>query len=764
MLFSLVLALMATGLQVVSEYHHERRSLVQLQSHTLDMLAPNISRQLWSMDYPEIQQTLEGTLALPGISHLRIASAEGRVLEAGRRPESHLIEQQRSLSYVDDNGQLRQVGTLRLSSSYASALDSIVSRTLLTLITQGLIIFAGAIVLLIVVRQTLTRHLETMADYARRLTLNALIEPLQLKRTTRRPDELTELERALNTMRLQLLQEARDIQHSDQVSRGERDLAVRANQAKTLFVASVSHGLRTPLQSVLGFATLLQEAPLDDEQREHLRLLTHSAENLSALINDLLDISRMEKGRLELDQLPFDIREVIDDVMMMLSEQARERGLTLERRVDPHVPERLSGDPMRLRQILINLVTNGIQFTDQGHVLIGLELLSHQGEKARLRLSVEDTGIGIASQDRNRIYKPHVQLPTDRQPGNGIGLGLTICRHLLRLMGSDLQLQSSPGQGSTFWMELTLPLAEKRHSTVRTPSGALKGRHLLVVDAYPLSRKITLELLARSEAHLDAVGSGAEALQRLLESQDSDSPYDLVVVDGFLPDMEADRLCQQLRQLGGPQLQILALSTHPQRGDAEHFRQAGANGFLSKTLRETYLLALLQQMMANAASGQPGFITRFGLSPPHHRGSGPHSTQPFYPLPVLLVEDNPVNRQSSRHLLEQLGCQVTTADSGEQALSLFRPGHYRLVLMDRVLPAMDGLATTRQWRELEQRHGGTAAVIIGLSASVMAGDEAACLEAGMNGFIPKPVNRQQLESALAAHFSPERTVPQAPRD
>ncbi|TVP57502.1 MAG: response regulator [Halomonadaceae bacterium] len=749
MLFSLVLSLVATGIQVSSEYRQERASLVSIQNQAVQMLAPNLSRQLWAMDYREIEQTLQGALALPGVSHLHINTPEGQVLSVGDAPQSHIIQQQKPLTFVDDSGETRSVGELTLAASYRSAVDSIASRTLLTLGTQGLIIFAGALGLLVIVRQTLTRHLEAMADYARRLTLDALIEPLQLHRQSQKPDELSEMERALNSMRLQLLSEARDIQRSSHESRDQRDQAVRANQAKNLFVASVSHGLRTPLQSVLGFATLLQEAPLDDEQRDYLRLLSRSAENLSALINDLLDISRMETGRLSLDQLPFDIREIIADVMAMLEPQAREKGLTLERRVDPHLPERLSGDPVRVRQVLLNLVANGIQFTDQGHVLISLEMLDHQGDHARVRLSVEDTGIGIAAADISRIHEPHVQLQdSPGQRGNGIGLGLTISQQLVRLMGGQLQVSSSPGQGSTFWMELSLPLAQKRLSTLRTPAGALKGCRILVVDAYPLSRKITLELLAGTEAHLDAVGNASDALQRVVESLGSNSHYQLIIVDGFLPDMAADRLCKGLREHGGSGLQILALSTHPQRGDAEHFRQAGANGFLSKTLRETYLLPVLQQMMATAASGQPGFITRFSLYRPPAAVEQPPRL--FQQMPVMVVEDNPVNRQLTGRLLEKLGCQVTLASSGEDALAQFAPGKFHLILMDLMLPAMDGLEATRCWRRLEKAQQCEPIPIIALTASVMATNEAACREAGMNDFVPKPVSIDRLRAVLAS--------------
>lgn len=752
LLFSLVLSLVATGIQVTSEYRQERASLANIQDQAAQMLMPNLGRQLWAMDYREIEQTLTGALALPGITHLSIDTPEGRQLSVGQPPQSHVIQQQQFLSFEDDSGQTQAVGTLTLASSYRSAVDSIALRSLLTLVTQGLIIFAGALGLLVIVRQTLTRHLEAMADYARRLTLDALIEPLQLQRKAQKADELSEMEWALNSMRLQLLEEARDIQRSSRESRGERDEAVRANQAKNLFVASVSHGLRTPLQSVLGYATLLQEAPLDDEQRDYLRLLSRSAENLSTLINDLLDISRMETGRLSLDELPFDSREIVDDVMAMLADQAQAKSLTLERRVDPHVPERLSGDPVRLRQVLLNLVTNGIQFTDQGHVLISLEMLKHQGDQARLRLSVEDTGIGIATGDLTRIYQPHVQLQScPGQRSHGIGLGLTISQQLVRLMGGELQVRSSPGKGSTFWLELSLPLAQKRQSTLRTPSGALRGCRILVVDAYPLSRKITLELLAGTDAHLDAVGSAAEALQRVAESRGTGNHYGLLIIDGFLPDMDADRLCQGLREHGGSALQILALSTHPQRGDGEHFRQAGASGFLSKTLRETYLLPMLQQMMANAANHQPGFVTRFSLQNPN--SAEEHPQHLFTQVPVMLVEDNPINRELTGRLLEKLGCQVTLASSGEEALAQFAPGRFHLILMDLMLPAMDGLEATRCWRQLEQAHQSDPQPIIALTASAMPTDEAACLEAGMSGFVPKPVSFERLRAVLITWVS-----------
>jgi len=416
------------------------------------------------------------------------------------------------------------------------------------------------------------------------------------------------------------------------------------------------------------------------------------------------------------------------------------------------LPEQLSGDPIRLRQILLNLVANAIQFTDSGHVLISLEMLEHQGDQAKLRFSVEDTGIGISEEAIPLIRDPHVQISdSHRSRTSGVGLGLTICDQLVRLMNGELKVDSQPGHGSTFWVELTLPLAESRHSTRRAENSALQGKRILVVDAYPLSRKITLELLTRTEASFYAVSNAREALHTLAESRDTGDHYDLIIVDGFLPDMDADLLCQRLRDTAsGDQLQILALSSNPQRGDGEHFRQAGATGFLSKALRETYLAPVLQRMLANQAVGQQQFVTRFTVHSPTPASSD-QGYKVFDGLPVMLVEDNPVNRRLTQRLLEKLGCKVTLAEDGEEALAHFDPDAFRVIFMDCMLPGIDGFDTTREWRRLEKQAGATETPIIALTASAMAEDEEQCLIAGMTGFIAKPVSRSTLQGVLEQH-------------
>jgi signal transduction histidine kinase len=261
-------------------------------------------------------------------------------------------------------------------------------------------------------------------------------------------------------MRLQILEDTRSLRQTTIKSQDERDEAIRANHAKNQFLANVSHELRIPLQSVLGYANLLTDTPLDQEQREYVSTLLNASESLSAIINDLLDISSMEAGKLELDAIPFDLRETLNDLIHMLGSRAREKGLALEMRVDENLPRAMVGDPVRLRQILLNLLSNAIKFTDSGHVLISIEVLGRKEGNVRVRLAVEDTGVGINPEDIPLVYEPYVQLGQRFQRQlPGAGLGLTICRQLVDLMGGSMDLESRPGQGSTFWVELTLKAA-----------------------------------------------------------------------------------------------------------------------------------------------------------------------------------------------------------------------------------------------------------------------------------------------------------------
>lgn len=750
LLFSLVLSLAATGVQMIGEFERRKNDLISTQQKAAELVAGSMSNNLWLMNFSEVANSLDDMKAVPAIQFARVTTTTGEEFTTGTHPDGKVISQTIPLIFDRSSFQpAREVGSLTVVSSVQQIHDELWKTALLTLLSMTVVVMLGTFGLLLIVRATLSRHLEAMADYAAQLNLDALVDPLQLRRKPpRSPDELSELEQALNKMRLQILEDTRSLRQTTIQSQGERDEAIRANHAKNQFLANVSHELRIPLQSVLGYANLLTDTPLDQEQREYVNTLLNASQSLSAIINDLLDISSMEAGKLVLEEIPFDLRETLNDLVHMLGSRAREKGLALELRIDENLPWALKGDPVRIRQILLNLVSNAIKFTDSGHVLISIEVLGRRDDKARLRLAVEDTGVGINPEDIPLVYEPYVQLGQQFQRQlPGAGLGLTICRQLVNLMDGSLDLESRPGEGSTFWVELTLPVAPESATRVRPDTRKVKGKHILVVDSYELSRKITLEMLSRYEVHIEAVKSAGEALTSLRQASDSQQPFDAIILDGFVPDMDSDLLCRQIRS--NPtwtDMRLLILSSNPQRGDAEHFRQAGADAFLSKSLRESCLMPILNQLFTDAEKDERRFLTRFSLQAV--TDTSKRRELPCGRMKVLLVEDNPVNRTLTRRLLEKLGCDVMTANDGEAAASLWQWHPFDLVFMDCVMPRVDGFEATRRLREWEKAHNRTPVPVVALTASAMEEDEERCRRAGMDSFVAKPVNIEMLRAVL----------------
>ncbi|MBY5961273.1 response regulator [Marinobacter nauticus] len=760
LLYSLILSLVATGVQMIGEFERQKSELQSSQERAADLIAGGMSTNLWVMNFSEVANSLDDMRSMPFIGYARVITTTGEEFSTGSYPEGRVITQTFPLEFNRSSfDRPQRVGELTIVSSIEQVYQDILDRALLNLLFQSIVVMLGTLGLLLIVRVALSRHLETMADYAAKLNLDALVEPLKLRRRNpSRPDELSELEQALNKMRLQILEDTRSLRQTTIQTQGERDEAIRANHAKNQFLANVSHELRIPLQSVLGYANLLTDTPLDQEQREYVNTLLNASESLSSIINDLLDISSMEAGKLELEAIPFDLRETLNDLIHMLGSRAREKGLALEVRVDENLPWALTGDPVRIRQVLLNLLSNAIKFTDSGHVLISIEVLGRKEGKVRLRLAVEDTGVGINPEDIPLVYEPYVQLGQRFQRQlPGAGLGLTICRQLVDLMGGSMDLESRPGEGSTFWVELSLQEATDGSAKVRPDSRQVQGRRVLVVDSYELSRKITLEMLSRYDVHIDAVRSAGEALTALRQAFDAGIPYDATILDGFVPDMDADLLCRQVRS--NPQwteMRLLILSSNPQRGDAEHFRQAGADAFLSKSLRESYLIPILNQLFTHDTQQERRFLTRFSLKTMADAGSRQREI-PCGRMRVLLVEDNPVNRTLTRRLLEKLGCEVMTANDGQAASSLWQWHQFDVVFMDCVMPRMDGYEATRQLRVWETNHGRSRVPVVALTASAMEEDEERCREAGMDSFVAKPVNLEMLRAVLEQYCQASAT-------
>ncbi len=523
----------------------------------------------------------------------------------------------------------------------------------------------------------------------------------------------------------------------------ERALAAeRANEAKTVFFATMSHEIREPMNGVIGMTRLLLDTPLTEEQRVFVEGVHDSGQALLTIINDILDLSRVEAGRLELERIDFDLRTVLERVIAVLMPRARNKGLELRLLIDPAVPGAVRGDPGRLRQICLNLLGNAVKFTAAGEVSLAVRLVADRPSELRLGLTVRDTGIGIPEHLQEHLFTAYAQAdPSVARLYGGSGLGLTICRRLVGLMGGEIRVSSRPGEGTAFDLELSLARTPEARPARPPVPAEIAGMRLLIVDGTLTTRR-QLQQRTRNWGIVAATAeSGAAALALLNQAHDQGRAIEIALIDRSLPDLSGEELGRRIKadtRLRSTELVMIASSGL--RGDAARVKEIGFAAYLPKPVTAQTLLDCVLELRgapapAGAAPRISGLITVYSMS--ERRAAG---------LRILLADDNPVNCRLAAVMIEKAGHRIDVVHDGAAAVESLRDKDYDVVLMDVQMPGVDGLEATRRIRQLPA--GRSRVPVIAITAQALAGDEQRCMDAGMNDYITKPIDRARLLSKL----------------